>query len=195
MTDFKQIGRAVRKFVATGSGLDGQDVVPGEQKAPRHKDPYASVLHVTTDQLSSYPAIRTTSEGSTTTMWYQTDMSIQWYRDGAEMRALRYKTWAHSEQGLGFTELGISVNDSLVHLRVVFPLGPVRHLSVILGDTYEERVQMDISVIWADTARVIWADLPVEQLDKEIVTDITGPETGPYLQVSHDGTILTDSLN
>ena len=134
----------VRAFVASGSGLPSGSVIPGNDKGPRVKSAYASVLEVT-DMRRAYPDLRQAADGTVTTTQRRTMYSVQWYRAGALDLAREFAAWAENELGLAEAER--------IGVRVVFPL-EVRRLDEIVADSFEERAQLDLSLDWAFTRRL-----------------------------------------
>ena len=106
--------RAVREYVAEGSGLHADRVIPGNSMGPREIVTYASVLLMSDDRLG-YP-IRTQRNrmvggqltGFTDDLVYRrARYSVQFYRTGATERAVRFDTWAMSENGLDVGRDGV----------------------------------------------------------------------------------------
>ena len=164
--------RLVRAYVAQGSGLKSELVIPGNQRAPRPKDAYASVLSVT-DRRRGYPITRyfADTENTTSLSYRRGDFSVQFYRTGASNRARNFCIWAESE-------VGLTVSDDY-EFKVVFPAGGLnwQRLDDILGDSFEERAIIDLQIDY---------------------THLTGQETGMidtiecYLDA--DGEISTGSI-
>lgn len=140
--------RAVRAYVAEGSGLEGSHCIPGNEKAPAPKELYASVLlidehpHGTTWDRPRRTNELTSLEGEPTgdldvyesnTVRY----SVQWYREGARDAGRRFKLWARSPIGRdgaskrGLTFMGYS---------------DLRRLDAIEDTGYEERVGLDLEI-------------------------------------------------
>ena len=121
----QHLERVVRAFVAEGSGLDSDHVIPGNAKGPRWKDRYASLL-LRTDQRRSYPEHRGLCNAAgllTGTLQVEPRRaiySLQFYRDGAVELAERFDRWAQSEVGLlqALTSFA-SGGGSLRHIRVI----------------------------------------------------------------------------
>ena len=92
--------RAVRVFVAEGSGLPHGWVIPGNSKGVRRKEPYASLLLIDDIRLG-YPIRRQLPGGQTADLTYRrATYSLQFYREGAVEMARRFDAWAMSENGL-----------------------------------------------------------------------------------------------
>ena len=164
--------RLVRAYVALGSGLPSSMVRPGNQRAPRPLEPYATVLSVT-DRRRGYPITRyfADTENTTSLSYRRGDFSVQFHRTGASNRARNFCIWAESE-------VGLTVSDDY-EFKVVFPAGGLnwQRLDDILGDSFEERAIIDLQIDY---------------------THLTGQETGMidtiecYLDA--DGEISTGSI-
>ena len=135
--------RSIRGFVATGSGLASDHVVEGNTKGWRNKDLYASLLLID-NKPNSYPISRQSHEGlGTASLQYRTAIySLQFYRIGAVNIALDFSAWVESEEGLNAAEAA---------KFVVVPLFKFRRLDGVISDLYEERAQIDLSIIYAHT--------------------------------------------
>ena len=132
------LARAVRAYVATGSGLAPALVIPGNDKGPRPKEPYASLLLVD-DGRRGFPEVVERDGGDLTITPRAAAWSVQWYRAGAGARALRFASWLEDEAGIDAAgEAGFSV---------VVPVA-VNRLDEIAGDAFEERAQMDLTCRW-----------------------------------------------
>ena len=124
--------RAVRRFVAVGSGLSRRDyrtlgdfppeigdpmglppsnefVIPGNSPASRPKGVYASLL-LRRDQRVGYPVFRQLSDGGGTAnlVYRRATYSLQFYRRGAADYAQRFDLFAMSENGLSYAETAFS---------------------------------------------------------------------------------------
>ena len=130
--------RNIRAFIARGSGLDSTYVIPGNERGPRPQEPYASLLHIPPDTRHGYPIrVQLPNNATRSVQHRRASYSLQFYRKGAENLALAFSNYAESENGLTDAE------DNSI--RVVFPLSLSR-LDGIVGDAFEERVVVDLSV-------------------------------------------------
>ena len=133
---------AVRAFVAAGSGLDPNHVIPGNDGGPAPDGLFASVLlihqdikgipvtpmRLRADELSlDAPTI------ATVTGRY----SVQWFRRGAHDTARRLATWVWSPAGLSHAE-----RTGLTLRRV----SDVRQLDDVVSGVWEERAGVDIEI-------------------------------------------------
>ena len=98
--------RTLRSFVAAGSGLATDHVIPGNDKGPRPKEPYASLLLIGDDRLA-YPVRyqRPDNEMTTQVTYRRANYSLQFYREGAVDLARAFVRFAESEIGLTVAEL------------------------------------------------------------------------------------------
>ena len=96
------LDRAVRFFVAEGSGLKREQVFEGdEDKLPRPPEPYATLLPGVNQRMGYpityyYPETETTSQMVYRRQFY----SLQFHRKGALAYAEAFDDWAQSENGL-----------------------------------------------------------------------------------------------
>ena len=131
----------IRKFVATGSGIDSKWVIPGNDNAPSPRAPFASVLLIT-DNADGLPAIREADEGDDDVRLHNTrdrraTYSVQFYRKGAHENASKFVAWAVSDVGnLAAEEFGFRAQ------RV----GDVRQLDDVVSDDFEERCGLDLTL-------------------------------------------------
>ena len=135
VTEFE---RRLRSFVAEGSGLPTNRVLPGNQRAPRPYESYATLLRVDNTRLA-WPARRYESGITTNASYRRNNYSLQFYRKGASDYALAFLVFVESEIGQTVAEDG--------EFQVVQqpPLASDR-LDDILGDDFEERVVINMPV-------------------------------------------------
>ena len=104
------LDRAVRFFVAEGSGLKREQVFEGdEDKLPRPPEPYATLLPGVNQRMGYpityyYPATETTAQMVYRRQFY----SLQFHRKGALAYAEAFDDWAQSENGLLQAETAFS---------------------------------------------------------------------------------------
>ena len=118
--------RCIRAYVAQGSGLDFDHVMPGNAKDEwRWKSPYATLL-LQNDQRRSYPEHRglcNTAGIFTGTLQVEprrATYSLQFYRDGAVDLAERFDRWAQSEIGLIQAQTSFASGGGAIrHIRVI----------------------------------------------------------------------------
>ena len=164
--------RTLRAFVAAGSGLATDHVIPGNDRGPRPGMPYASLL-LSDDPRLAYP-VRYQQPGdemTTTVSYRRAAYSLQFYRDGAVDLARAFLRFAESEIGLTVAEDGILRRDANGDVigaaldggfRVVqTPPLSVQRLDEITGDEFEERALVDLLIDYADTS-----DQPTGQIDQ-----------------------------
>ena len=129
--------RRIRGLVADGSGLDKNLVIPGNSKGDRPLDPYASLLYGERVR-EAFPVFEDNAQGQTeTSNWRAVTFSLQFYRQGAVDRAHQFEEWIETPVGLdAATE---------ADLQFEFPI-VVRRLDLEIGDAFEERAQIDLTV-------------------------------------------------
>ena len=133
--------RAVRGFVAAGSGLAPKLVRPGNDNGPAPGDLYATVLLITADgQGVPYTLYQDVGQGqldAATVGTVRARYSVQWYRQGARDAARRFSLWAYSPTGLDR-----AASQGLTVLRV----SAVRQIDDIIADAWEERAGLDLDL-------------------------------------------------
>ena len=129
----QEFDRALRAFVAAGSGLDDAVVIPGNSTGPRPTAEYASLLMIR-DLRNGYPIFGAAGQQMTYRRWTG---SLQFYRPGAEVRALNFASFAESEPGLTEAER--------TGIRIVQPFA-VQRLDSIVSEIFEERALINLSV-------------------------------------------------
>ena len=129
--------RAVRRYVAEGSGLEKINVIPGQVGGPSPTGPYATVLLIdeaaegqewTRDERverAGEPTADVTSYESVRVDW-----SVQWFRKGARDLARTFRFWAQSPLGVqAAAERGLTL----------YRTSGVRQLDAIISEAWEER--------------------------------------------------------
>ena len=129
LTQPHPLARGLREFVATGSGLTAGLVIPGNDKGPRPKVAYASVL-LLGDERRGFPEVEERADGDIVRTPRAAEWSVQWYREGASARALRFVSWIEGERGIDAA--------AAARFSVLVPASITR-LDEIAGDAYEER--------------------------------------------------------
>ena len=126
----------VRAFVADGAGLEPRLVLPGNAPVPRPADLYATALLVE-DRRRGFPVTSPDGDRAIVSTPRAAAYSVQFYRPGAVAAARRLTDWAESPDGLAAA--------ALAGFQVDFPL-TLRRLDLIVGDGFEERAQIDLTV-------------------------------------------------
>ena len=145
------VQRRVRAFVAQGSGIPAELVIPGNDNGRRPSTPYASVLVI--DAQLDGPArekyrvqpgdAENTIIDSVTT--HRARLSIQFFREetsesiGARTAARNFMSWVDTETAKQAAD------------RAGFRLdGPIvaRQLDEIISDHFEERAALDLIVLY-----------------------------------------------
>ena len=145
---FEQVLRA---YVAQGSGLKANLVIPGNDRSPRPIESYATLLRVDNSRLA-WPARRYEAAITTNASYRRNNYSLQFYRKGASDYALAFLVFVESEIGQTVAE------DGGFEVVQQPPLTDER-LDDVLGDDFEERVLINmpidyIHVATQDTGRI-----------------------------------------
>lgn len=167
-----QVAARVRLLVATGSGLDGSLVIPGNDRYPSPTAPYASVLLYATRTLGTYESA---GVDGTADVRYDTHVrstfSVQWYRAGAAERAESFRAWAATPAAEeSFRGSGLSV------LRC----GDITRLDEVVSSQYEERAGLDLETIHI-------ASITIERDAVESVVLTTQADDGGAQEATIDG--------
>lgn len=137
--------RELRKFIAAGSGLDSDVVIPGNDTGPRPGGAYATVLEISSTPRG-YPIKRFVSidDGTDQLSLYEGLFSVQWYRAGAGQMAENFREWVFSDNGLIAAEGA--------DLRVTNPFDILKTDEVVDKD-WEERYSASVPILYAVTTR------------------------------------------
>ena len=109
----EQLENSLRWWIAMGSGLKSKYCQPQNSGNPAPNVPYATLLFIS-DSQPGKPVQKRVLDGSgdideTVLAVVNGRYSIQWYRDGAEDMASRFRVWAYSSAGRYATTSGRSV--------------------------------------------------------------------------------------
>ena len=139
----REVERAVRFYVARGSGLAHNCVIPGNDNSPTPNGPFATVL-LTTEELpdgfgwSRYERVLN-AERNTIDMHAfassQLVFSVQFFRSGASDYARRFATWTRSPAG---------VTEASRRGLTVYRTETIRNLDEVDDEFWEERRQLDL---------------------------------------------------
>ena len=145
------VQRAIRAFIAKGSGFPPERVIPGNDPGRRPVEPYATALvvsdHIEMPTMERYRAIPPDSEDTIidAVQTRRARVSIQFFREqtadhnGAYTAARNFTSWIEQESGLQAAD------------RAGFRLdGPisVRRLDDIVSSNWEERAGVEIEVLY-----------------------------------------------
>ena len=139
--------RAVRAYVAEGSGLESKRVAAGNRNAPAPNDPYATVLLITASGQGIPYTLYEDDEDevdASTIGTVRARYSVQWYREGARDAARRFAMWSWSPRGVD-----VATARGLTFLRV----SDVRQLDAIVSDAWEERAGLDLDLEYHEAIR------------------------------------------
>ena len=145
------VQRTLRKFIATGSGIPPERVIPGNDGGRRPVEPYTSVL-VIADTVDG-PALERYREdpgdNESTVIDSVTNhaarVSVQFYRGqtenslGAHDLSRNFVTWIDTETGKQAADRA--------GFRIEGPI-EVRRLDDIVSDHFEERAGVDLTVLY-----------------------------------------------
>ena len=130
--------RAVRAHIATGAEITSSKVIPGNDKGPRSKGLYASLLFMHETE-NGYPVSRNrdTEDMTDTAYWKTTVFSLQFYRENAVQAARRFVDYLESDAGI--------LAEAAAGFRIERP-HEVRRLDVVVDDRFEERAVIELKV-------------------------------------------------
>lgn len=139
--DTRTLERAVRGYVAAGSGLGGNRVIRANGDGNAPDGLFASVLLITADTLGVPWTVYREGDGDTldasTVGTVGARYSVQWYRGGARDAARRFSLWLRSPEGVERANAaGLSIKS----------VSGVRQLDAIISDAWEERAGLDLDV-------------------------------------------------
>ena len=132
--------RAIRSYVAEGSGLAPGSVIPGNAQGPAPTGPYGTVVliseiadgHTWTNDAADDNGIEQTVYESVTASY-----SVQFFRADAYDRARQLRVWAQSPTGkYGADRRGFSF----------YSTSSVRQISEIVSEEWEQRAGIDLDV-------------------------------------------------
>ena len=145
--DTRTLERAVRGYVAAGSGLESRRVLPGNRNAPASNDLYATVLLITAS-VRGIPYTLYEGDGelvdASTIGTVGARYSVQWYRRGARDAARRFGVWTSSPKGVDFANAR-----GLTFMRV----SDVRQIDSIVSDAWEERAGLDLDLEYQESVQ------------------------------------------
>ena len=145
----QSLERAVRAYVAAGSGLEPRQVRRGNQRGAVPDSLFASVLLIH-NAIQGIPATasRLTGDGLSlaveTLATVEDRYSVQWFREGARDAARRFSVWVYSPEGLQS-----ALDAGLTLLRV----SDVRQLDEVVSTAWEERAGLDLHIGYTQTIK------------------------------------------
>lgn len=126
------VERAVRWYVAAGSGIASDASIPGNMDGPAPVELYA-----TTTLISAMQEGINVARGDATLQNLVLTYSVQWHRDGAGDAGARFLAWTSSDPGRLFARRrGLTLHRC----------GPLRQLDALVSGEFEERVGLDLTV-------------------------------------------------
>ena len=175
--------RAVRAYVAQGSGIERKWCIPGDDgnPSPKHPQAYSTVTQISeTADGTTWTLERPGSRGSDPTVFGTTfqskevQFSVQWFRAGAQDMARRFQIWASSPLG---------IQSAAWHGLTFYRTSAMRELDAQVSEEYEERAGLDlvlglVFVLESDLGRYETARVVVKS--DELGDDpATGPDSTP----------------
>ena len=145
------VQRRLRAFVAQGSGIPPELVIPGNDEGRRPPEPYASVLVVTDGlegaALERYRAALGDSESTVidAVTNHRALVSVQFYREATETRlgahdsARLFINWIDTETGKQAADRAGFRLDGLIQAR---------QIDEIISDHFEERANVDLTILY-----------------------------------------------
>jgi len=130
------VDAAARGYVAAGSGLAGELVVPGDSDGPAPAELYATVLLVSS-QREGRAQVRYEGDRATTIASYAVVYQVQWYRAGAYEAAARFRQWTESPGGV------MQARQRGLHYS---SCSDVTQIDSIISAEWEERAAVDLTV-------------------------------------------------
>ena len=138
----QNIEKTIRAYVVAGTDLSAQNVIPGNDNAPRPTGTYATLLTVSPTPRSF--AIPIDYGGGQVQMLRERQvlMFLQFFRKGAVDLALDFTYYAESETGLAKQQTD--------EFRIVNVPLDIRRLDGLVAEDFEERAQIDLRVDYVD---------------------------------------------
>lgn len=137
------IERKVRLYIAAGSGIDPEKVIPGHDQGPRVEGLYASVLLI--NDVSRAMADRRESADDDTAevrLHRRALYSVQWYRAGADDACDRFIFFCDSERGLQLADdYNIAIPEEIVK----------ENIDAQPDNEWEERRNVNLTVDYQQT--------------------------------------------
>ncbi len=138
----RDLERVVRGYIAEGSGLPTDHVIPGDSNGPREPDAYASASLIGTRRTGSPIYEDLGDDGVLHGIRHEARFTVNWYRDGAHSNALAFVAWSESEVGIAAAgNDNISIGGGI----------ELRDVDLLVQGRVEERAQADIVVGWIHT--------------------------------------------
>ncbi len=145
----RDLDRAVRAFVAAGSGIDPKNVIPGDDNNPRPNVLYATVKPITDRTIGVPQEVYRPGAGNPNTevdvhisSWESPVYSVQFYRDGARDAAKRARLYAHNPEARRIlAQSGLAWRTA----------SDITNINDLLSTKYEERVALTMEFSYTET--------------------------------------------
>ena len=146
----QNLERVLRHFVALGADLPKNRVIPGKANVPSPKEPYATVLHITTSKQG------TSQSDGLGKSWANMigEYSVQIFREGSLDKAQRMLLWCNKLGSNWLQERGITFGR----------IGPITQVDEIVSSEWEERAILTLSVGY-------YGQLGQDEIETEIPQD------------------------
>ena len=145
----ESVDTAVRAFVAAGSGIDPQNVIPGDDNGPRPNVLYATVKPITDitvgvpqEVYRAHPTSPDTMVNVHISSWQTVDYSIQFYRTGARAAAKQFRLRPHNPEGRR-----ILAQAGLVWRNA----SDITNVNAVIASKFEERVALTAQFRYTET--------------------------------------------
>ena len=133
----EELETAVRSYVAAGSGLQSEAVIPGFDNGPAPETLYASVLLIHQDIQGVPVTVFDGGAEARTVATMRGRYSVQWFRRGARNAALSFAIWASSPEGREAAD-----TRKLTYIRV----SDIHQLDELVSEAWEQRAGLDLDL-------------------------------------------------
>jgi len=145
----QSLERIIRAYVAEGSGLDPENVIPGNENAPSPNKLYATVLLIDDSEIGTNQEIvgdaddMNNFKAPVTTLGSQVARySVQFYRPGAIDACKAFRKYKSTPLGKLFLQGN----------NITLKLGSeIQRIDAIISDEFEERARIEIEVRYQDS--------------------------------------------
>ena len=129
------VDSTMQKWIAAGSSLNRNRVIHSHKDAPSVKDPFATYLLINAME-QGFPWHMPDNSAKLYSDW-KASYSVQWFRNGSQLRAERFRQWAFSAEALQIlSETGLSLNR----------MSGISNLEDLVEKGWEERRAIDVDI-------------------------------------------------
>lgn len=133
------VDRVVRGYVAAGSGLPAERVIPANAAGPAPVEAYSAVLLISSEREGR--GWVTYATGATITARTVASIAaryqVQFYRDGAHELATRFRQWTESPGGIMYAQQ---------HGIVYAACTEAVEVDSVISDEWEERASIELTI-------------------------------------------------